>query len=78
MPDSRRGGQWPTTPEADAILKQRDEIFVLADVALQCGGVIVSYFEWVAGICRVFFWVKPRWSINSSVFWKWLTPRLSL
>ena len=37
----------PTTPEADAILTQRPEIFVLPDVLCNAGGVVVSYFEWV-------------------------------
>src|SRR5581483_12221355 len=37
----------PTTPEADAVLDQRPEIFVVPDVLCNAGGVIVSYFEWV-------------------------------
>jgi len=45
----------PTTPEADAILAQRPEIFVIPDVLCNAGGVIVSYFEWVQDL-QSFFW----------------------
>jgi glutamate dehydrogenase (NAD(P)+) len=45
----------PTTPEADLILNQRPEIFVLPDVLCNAGGVIVSYFEWVQDL-QSFFW----------------------
>jgi glutamate dehydrogenase (NAD(P)+) len=45
----------PTTPDADAILNQRPEIFVVPDVICNAGGVIVSYFEWVQDL-QSFFW----------------------
>ncbi len=45
----------PTTPEADKILQQRPEIFVVPDVLCNAGGVIVSYFEWVQDL-QSFFW----------------------
>ncbi len=45
----------PTTPEADAVLAQRPEIFVIPDVLCNAGGVIVSYFEWVQDL-QSFFW----------------------
>jgi glutamate dehydrogenase (NAD(P)+) len=45
----------PTTPEADEIIEQRPEIFVLPDVLCNAGGVIVSYFEWVQDL-QSFFW----------------------
>ncbi len=45
----------PTTPEADAILEQRPDIFVIPDILCNAGGVIVSYFEWVQDL-QSFFW----------------------
>jgi glutamate dehydrogenase (NAD(P)+) len=45
----------PTTPEADAILSQRPEIFILPDILCNAGGVVVSYFEWVQDL-QSFFW----------------------
>jgi glutamate dehydrogenase (NAD(P)+) len=49
----------PTTPEADAILQQRPEIFVIPDVLCNAGGVIVSYFEWVQDL-QSFFWSETE------------------
>ena len=45
----------PTTHEADAILAQRPEIFVIPDILCNAGGVVVSYFEWVQDL-QSFFW----------------------
>jgi glutamate dehydrogenase (NAD(P)+) len=45
----------PTTPDADAILAQRPEIFIIPDILCNAGGVIVSYFEWVQDL-QSFFW----------------------
>jgi glutamate dehydrogenase (NAD(P)+) len=44
----------PTTPDADAVLAQR-EILVVPDVLANAGGVTVSYFEWVQDQQK-FFW----------------------
>lgn len=50
------GANGPTTHEADAILQERrDEIFVIPDILCNAGGVIVSYFEWVQGLQRLFW-----------------------
>jgi glutamate dehydrogenase (NAD(P)+) len=49
----------PTTPEADAILAQRKEIFILPDILCNAGGVIVSYFEWVQDL-QSFFWSETE------------------
>jgi glutamate dehydrogenase (NAD(P)+) len=45
----------PTTPEADVILDQRPEIFIIPDILCNAGGVVVSYFEWVQDL-QSFFW----------------------
>ena len=45
----------PTTPDADTVLEQRPDIFVIPDILCNAGGVIVSYFEWVQDL-QQFFW----------------------
>ena len=48
------GANGPTTLEADAILEERG-IPVLPDILTNAGGVVVSYFEWVQDMQRLFW-----------------------
>ncbi len=49
----------PTTPEADLVLDQRPEIFIIPDILCNAGGVVVSYFEWVQDL-QSFFWSETE------------------
>ena len=53
------GANGPTTPDADLVLAQRPEIFVIPDILCNAGGVIVSYFEWVQDL-QQFFWAEAE------------------
>jgi glutamate dehydrogenase (NAD(P)+) len=52
------GANGPITPGADAILEKRG-ITVVPDILANAGGVVVSYFEWVQGISRL-FWTEDE------------------
>ncbi|CAJ52008.1 Glu/Leu/Phe/Val family dehydrogenase [Haloquadratum walsbyi] len=48
----------PLTPDADAVLTDRD-VAVFPDVLANAGGVTVSYFEWVQNR-QQFYWAESR------------------
>jgi glutamate dehydrogenase (NAD(P)+) len=49
------GANGPTTPDADLVLEQRKDIFVIPDILCNSGGVVVSYFEWVQDLQQLFW-----------------------
>jgi len=53
------GANGPTTPEADAALAERGDVFVVPDILCNAGGVIVSYFEWVQDL-QQYFWSRDE------------------
>jgi glutamate dehydrogenase (NAD(P)+) len=52
------GANGPTTPQADAILREKG-VFVIPDILANAGGVVVSYFEWVQDL-QNFFWTEDE------------------
>ncbi len=52
----------PVTPEAEKILIDKGK-YVVPDILANCGGVVVSYFEWVQSI-QSFFWDEDEVNRN--------------
>lgn len=52
------GANGPTTPEADAVLREKG-VFLIPDILANAGGVVVSYFEWVQDL-QNFFWSEDE------------------
>jgi glutamate dehydrogenase (NAD(P)+) len=48
----------PTTPDADAILRER-EVLVVPDILATAGGLVLAYFEWVQDM-QAFFWSEEQ------------------
>jgi glutamate dehydrogenase (NAD(P)+) len=53
------GANGPTTPDADEVLSERRDVFVVPDILCNAGGVIVSYFEWVQDL-QQYFWSRDE------------------
>jgi len=53
------GANGPTTPDADAILKNNPNIFVIPDFLCNAGGVVCSYFEGVQNNMN-FYWTEEE------------------
>ena len=58
------GANAPTTPAADAILRDKG-VLVVPDILANAGGVIVSYFEWVQDK-QNYFWTLDEVKSNLS------------
>jgi glutamate dehydrogenase (NAD(P)+) len=51
-------GNSPTTPEADAQLRDRD-VLVVPDILCTAGSMVLAYFEWVQDM-QAFFWAEDE------------------
>ena len=49
----------PTTNAADVVIHERGDIEVIPDVLCNCGGVVVSYFEWVQDLQST-YWTRAE------------------
>ncbi len=58
------GANGPTESAADKILFEKN-VFVIPDILANAGGVVVSYFEWVQGIQKL-FWTEKE--VNNKLF----------
>ncbi len=56
------------------MLEQRDDVFVIPDILCNAGGVIVSYFEWVQDLQRL-FWTETRSTPSCAACWTAPTTR---
>jgi len=52
------GANGPTTVEADEILEKKG-IIAVPDILANCGGVVVSYFEWVQNLAN-YYWTEKE------------------
>jgi len=52
----------PTTPEADAILRDRG-VLVVPDILCSAGGLLLGYFEWVQDT-QAFFWADREIAVE--------------
>jgi glutamate dehydrogenase (NAD(P)+) len=66
------GANGPITLNAEKIINDRGDIFVIPDVLANAGGVIVSYFEWVQDLQNLFWKEKEinerLWEILSQAY----------
>ena len=66
------GANGPTTNDADKVIREETDIFLIPDILANAGGVVVSYFEWVQDLQNLFWKEKEvnrrLWEIMSDGF----------